>query len=130
MLLPEGLQADLATTCIAFGALDDLAPLLLAILLGSLVIAPPLARKPFPAMLLLPSFFEALALAPSGPFSVVLRLLLGTGSRMALLNRLLLLFCLDALLLLPLLLQLLLLLLLRLLRDILHISWPGNPPAT
>ena len=80
MLLPEGLQADLATTCIAFGALDDLAPLLLAILLGSLVIAPPLARKPFPAMLLLSPLFEALALAPPGPFPVVFRLFLGAAT--------------------------------------------------
>ena len=34
MLLSEGFEADLAATGVAFGAFDDLAPLLLAIRIG------------------------------------------------------------------------------------------------
>ena len=130
MLLSEGFEADLAATGVAFGAFDDLAPLLLAIRIGGLVVPSPLARKPFPAMLLLSPLFEALALAPPGPFPVVFRLFLGAASRMALLNRLLPLLCLDSLLLPRSLLQLLLLLLLRLLGDGLHLPWPRDPPAS
>ena len=80
VLLSEGFEADLAATGVAFGAFDDLAPLLLAIRIGGLVVPSPLARKPFPAMLLLSPLFEALALAPPGPFPVVFRLFLGAAT--------------------------------------------------